>query len=98
MASLRAVGQTLCKQIIAAVYPDGADKPSVADHLIRVVHGWPLLSEMAKDMEAGNAQVSVCPRPGASSTTPLPDWQTLEIQPATLTAGVEGQTLTLGGA
>ncbi len=98
MADLSEVSDALVDAIVQAAYPDGTDKPSVADCGIDVYVGWPEPETLEAKLDAGHVQISVFPRPDERVRLHVSsDWQTLSIHPPTLTATVEGQTVILGG-
>ncbi|CCD29929.1 Putative phage protein [Candidatus Glomeribacter gigasporarum BEG34] len=98
MADLAEVEQALVKLISQAAYPNGVDQPSVAGCDIAVFQGWPKFEALSAALDAGHVQISVFPRPDERVTVPVSStWQTLSIQPPTLTATVEGERVRLGG-
>jgi hypothetical protein len=64
MADITDVAQALVQAIANAIYPDGADKPSVCGLPVIVYQGWPDPQQLAADLVAGKAHVSVWPLPG----------------------------------
>src|SRR5260363_389000 len=98
MADLAEVEQALVKLISQAAYPNGVDQPSVAGCDIAVFQGWPKFEALSAALDAGHVQISVFPRPDERGTVPVSStWQTLSIQPPTLTAPVAGERGRLGG-
>lgn len=98
MASITDVCNAIVAKIAAVVYPNGTGQASVSGFDIRVFEGWPNPQGLDGDLAAGKCQVSVFPLGTEKNTSRYPkDWQTLSIMPATLTAVISSQTITIGG-
>jgi hypothetical protein len=99
MATCIEVGQALVQRIVAAVYPNGLDQPSVAPGAVRVFQGWPEPQALEQNSKVRAVQVSVFPRAEEQVTVPVSaTWEPLQINPPTLTVTVHEDTFTLGGA
>lgn len=98
MASLSDVLNTLTDMVADAVYPNGEMQPSVAGVPVDIFPGWPVRNKLDDTLKAGNAMVSVFPTNKARATKKFPaDYQQIAETPATLTAMVIGDTVTIGG-
>lgn len=101
MADISDVEQTIVDVVAGILYPAGAGQPSVLPGAAAVIihRGWPLANDLDRDLAAGRSHVSVWPRGGTEvNTSPYPDdWQDVFITPSTLTAVVQGRTVTIGG-
>lgn len=98
MADLSDVEQALVGLIAAALYPNGTSQPSAVTAACRIYRGWPMPKALEEDLRAGIVNVSVFP---TNIYQALPhystDWQTQTVPATTITATVNGQTVTLSG-
>lgn len=65
MTDVAAALVTLCAGII---YPNGTGSPSITGDPILIYQGWPNAVQLAKDLKAGKAHVSVFPAPQSRVT------------------------------
>ncbi|WP_052382186.1 hypothetical protein [Paraburkholderia kururiensis] len=99
MADLSDVGNVLAGVISGFLYPNGTSAQSVPGFPVKVYPGWPDPATLDADMAAGAAHVSIFPHPNGRNTTRHPgDWQTVVAPTQTLTATVNGTSITIGGA
>lgn len=102
MADISDVEQTIVDVVAGILYPAGTGQPSALPGAAAVIvhRGWPMANDLDRDLAAGKSHVSVWPRGGTEvNTTPYPDdWQDVFITPSTLTAVVQGRTITIGGS
>lgn len=61
MADLSQVRNTIAQNVATAVYPNGTSQPSVCGIPVTVVAGWPIRTNLDKELQLGNAMVSVYP-------------------------------------
>ena len=80
-------------------YPNGIAQPSITGRLIIVYRGWPPQPALQADIGRGTSCVSIYARPRASrNTTRYPQaWQQASAGIATITATVNGWSVTFGG-
>lgn len=98
MADLSDVLETLYQQTITAVYPDGLSSPSVAGVDVTIVKGWPVRNRLDEQMKSGKALVSIFPTNKEKVVTKFErKFQTVSVSDPTLSAGVSGNTVTIGG-
>lgn len=99
MAGVKQVLDMAYNQVISAVYPNGTSQPSIAGIDVTIIEGWPIRNKLDDVLRAGNAMISVFD--GGKSRTAIKfvgqEYQTVSINPATITADVSGQTVTIGG-
>jgi hypothetical protein len=88
--------KTLC---VAAIYPNGTGGASIVNTTVGVVRGWPTANDLDTELGAGQAIVSIFPPEGMErNTTRWPREEQLLTAPVhTLTAAVDGNTITIGG-
>lgn len=100
MADQSDVEQALADLIAGALYPSGADAPSLPGPLCRVYRGWPSPAALDADLAAGHVNVTVFPAGGGfRNTTRYPvAWSDAAQQPPALTAVVAGDGVTFGGS
>jgi hypothetical protein len=93
VADQEAVSATLAAQI-ASLLTDAA-----TPYATRVFPGWPVTSDLERDLRAGAAQVSVFAMPGASSnvTRHEPNWKLFTPSVVTTTFVATGGRVTFGG-
>ncbi|HNC11731.1 MAG TPA: hypothetical protein PLF59_08160 [Cyclobacteriaceae bacterium] len=98
MAGLWDVADTLAGLVEQAVYPAGTSQPSVAGVDVTIFVGWPVREVLDDTLKAGKAMVSIYPTDKERYVTKFERvFQTVSISPATLTAIVSGNTVTIGG-
>ena len=99
MADIDDLLNDLTTLIAGVIYPNGTSHASVVGAKVRVYPGWPVPNALETDLQAGNAHVSIYPRPEERNTTRYATaYGEATIRPATLTADVSGNTVTIGGA
>ncbi len=99
MADSSDVSTALVAAVSQAVYPNGTGQASITGFPAVSYPGWPFPGVLDTDIRAGKNHISVYPRPEERNTTRFPmDWQTLSTTAATLTLGISGQTITVGGS
>jgi predicted outer membrane repeat protein len=100
MADIADVENGLASIVAAAVYPSGTGAASIAGVGVKIYRGWPVARNLDVDLKAGLAHVTIFPPRGLERITSrgLGDWKVLARTPATITATVAGNTVTLGGA
>jgi hypothetical protein len=83
-----------------ALYPNGINFPSIANCDIRIFPGWPIPETLDADLTARKAQVSVYPLMSRATTRFDTSWQTISINPATITLSTNAAVtqVTVGGA
>jgi hypothetical protein len=89
----------LTELVAGALYPNGPGSSSVvAPARVKVYPGWPVPNVLDTDLLAGNAHVSIYPRPEERNTTRYEGrYQENAITPPTLTAVVIADSITIGG-
>lgn len=99
MADQSDVETALAGMISAALYPSGADQPSLPGPLCRIYRGWPNSAALDDDLAAGWINVTVFPSGGAvRNTTRYPTaWSASPRQP-TLTFSIGASSVTFGGS
>lgn len=98
MADLSDVLVKLEDLITQAVYPNGIDQPSVAGVGVVIEQGWPIRSKLDISLTMGNAHVSVFPTNKERVVTKFERvFIPIQKTPATISATVLGQTVTIGG-
>jgi len=98
MADQSDVEEALASIISAALYPNGTAKPSIPGPDCRIYRGWPNSSALDADLTAGIVNVTVFATGGSTRTTTRysEQWIGVPAQP-TLTALIDGTTITFGG-
>lgn len=98
MSDLSAVLQQITQNLVTPIYPNGTGQPSVAGVQVTIEQGWPIRTQLDKDLEAGNAHVSVFP---LNQERVVTKFQRLDIPliqtAATLVLTVSGYTVTITG-
>ena len=98
MADIDDVLTALGNLIANAIYPNGTNHSSSVAAQIKIYPGWPVPNALDTDIAAGNAHISIFPRPEERNTTRYPaEFQASTVSPATLSATVSGHTVTIGG-
>lgn len=98
MADMTEVADALVGIIAAVVYPNGIGQPPAGGVQAKIYQGWPDPAQLAKDLAAHVAHISVFPTAQEKVTTRrFPDWQQITAPAPTLTATVAGNTVTIGG-
>jgi hypothetical protein len=92
------VEAALAAAVAGALYPQGAAEASAAGIDCRAYRGWPTAAALEADLAAGVAHVSVQPMAAGfrDTTRYLGEWQGTP-PPVTLTATVDGETVTFAG-
>jgi len=100
MATFSDVQTALQSLVMAAVYPNGINNPSVANVGIRIETGWPTPSALDQRLQTGKALVSIYQPTGMGRnvTRFFPEWKAYSVTPAQLTLTITGNTITVGGA
>jgi hypothetical protein len=85
--------------VTAVIYPNGTALPSIVNTGVKIFRGWPNSAGLDADLAAGLANVSIFPPPGLErNTTRYPRQNRRLAKPVhTLTATVNGNTITIGG-
>lgn len=96
ISDIEAALVTLCG---TTLYPNGNSNPSITGNNIRIYRGWPNSGQLDTDLAAGVSHVTVAEQAGYSRLTGgyLCDSPINVMNAVTLTAGVAGSTVTLGG-
>lgn len=98
MADLSDVQNALVTLAAQTIYPNGTAQPSIATAPVIIYAGWPSSARLDDDLAAGKVHVSVYARPEERNTTRYSrDWQTVSINPATITLTATVNTVTVGG-
>ncbi len=99
MADQSEVEAVLVGLVGAAVYPAGVLAPSVLGRVVRVYRGWPVGAALDRDLAAGHVNITVFPdASGQVATTRWPDgYEVPVVAVPTVTVGVAGETVTIGG-
>jgi hypothetical protein len=94
------VEQVFVELVENVVYPNGTSQPSIVNAGVKIYRGWPVSANLDADLLAGVANISIFPPEGMErNTTRWPrDEQLLTAPVHTLTAMVNGNTITIGGA
>lgn len=105
MADLSQVRDTIKAIVAAAIYPTGTSNPSAilqgeTPVPCQIVAGWPVKDQLAQNLAAGVATVSIWPVNGAERNTSrfARVYTALSNPPPTITATVAADAVTLGGA
>jgi hypothetical protein len=98
MADQSDVEIALVNVVAAALYPNSTDQASVPGPECRIYRGWPNSASLDADLAAGKINVTVFPGGGESrSTTRYAEHWMGDPPRPTLTAIVDGTTVTFGG-
>lgn len=98
MADLTDVQNALVAMVEQAVYPNGISQPSVVGVDVSIFPGWPVRNVLDEEMKAGKAMISVFTTNKVKDVTKFERvFQDVEELPATITANVLGNVVTLGG-
>ena len=99
MADISDVEEALCGLILAATYPNGIASPSITGPTIKIFRGWPINKTLNVDLQNGTQNVSVFSRANSTRDTSryTRQWRTISTTPPTMTVGVAGMQVTLGG-
>lgn len=101
MADISDVEQAIVNLAASVLYPNGPAQPSaLPGHAPVVVHrGWPLSTDLDRDLPAGKSHVSVWPKGGTErNVTKYPeDYQELSRDTPSLTVSVQSNKITIGG-
>lgn len=101
MADVTDVADALVAIVAAAIYPNGIGQASAAGVACKIYQGWPQPPELDADLaqSVNKVHVSVYPRDDEKHVDQYPNSaQTITVNPATLTATISGQQITIGGA
>lgn len=98
MADLSQVRDTIAQNLVTPIYPNGTNQPSIAGVAVTINAGWPIRTNLDKQLQLGNAMVSVYPMKQERVLTPFqrifePNIKTLP----TLTATATTNSVTIGG-
>lgn len=98
MADLSQVRDTIAQNLVTPIYPNGTSQPSIANLPVTIVSGWPIRTNLDKELQLGHAMVSVYPMRQERPVTKfqrnyLPNTAT----PPTLVATVGHYTVTITG-
>lgn len=61
MSDLSQVRDTIAQNLQTPIYPNGVNSPSVAGVPVTIVAGWPIRTNLDKELQQGRAMVSVYP-------------------------------------
>lgn len=99
MADQSDVKAAIVGVLAALIYPDGTSSPPAQGVPAQIIPGWPLPALLDQLMTAGIACVWVYARPEVKNVSNYSDdWKTQSITPASITATVSGNTVTIGGS
>ncbi len=99
MADLSDVSNALVTLVTGVVYPNGTSQPSITGNPVLVYRGWPNMTQLKTDLQAGKAHVSIFPSTSQQrhKSTAFSDW-TVATPPAnTLALSVSAQTVMVNG-
>lgn len=98
MPGIYAVLNTLAQQVENACYPAGIMSPSVTGNQITIEAGFPIRTQLDKDLQLGYSHVFVYPDVKQRAITKFErEYLPLQKTPATLVATVSGMTVTITG-
>jgi hypothetical protein len=101
LADISDVENAIVILVSSVLYPNGTTYPSALPGASPVVihRGWPLPTDLDRDIPAGKSHVSVFTRGGEERNTTRynEDWQEVSRDVATLTAVVQNNTIAIGG-
>lgn len=100
MADISDVTTALAAIAASAIYPNGTSSPSVAGIPVMIYPGWPEKTQLDNDIAVNKAHVSIFPTNMERVTSRFrADYQTLSVNPATITLSVNNAetTITVGG-
>jgi hypothetical protein len=100
MADASDVANTLVNLVAGIVYPNGSAQPSIVGTTVGIERGWPIPDELQTQLNNNQCIVSIFGPPGMErNTTRYPRQEFITARPVhTLTATVEGNTITIGGS
>ena len=99
MADQTDVETSLVNLLVGVAYPNGTSQAPGQGYPVLAMPGWPTPETVDATMATGKICCWVYSRPEVRETTRFPyQWQTQGITPATITATVSGNTVTIGGA
>lgn len=99
MADQTDVENAIVGLLAGVIYPNGISQPPGQGVVAQIFPGWPTPAKIDTLMASGTACVWVYARPEVKEKTNYPmEWQAPVIVPPTLTANVNGNTVTIGGA
>ena len=83
MADLSDVSNALVTLVTGVVYPNGTGQPSITGNPVLVYSGWPNMTQLKTDLQAGKAHVSIFPSTSHQrhKSTAFSDW-TVATPPA----------------
>ena len=98
MAGLQDVINVLGGLVQQAVYPTGIMNPSIIGSDVIIEGGWPIRSQLDKDLQEGKAHISIFPTNNTRDTTRFERvYQPLQQSAATITATVTDNKVLIGG-
>lgn len=102
MSDLSDVMNVLAQTVAGALYPNGAPgktTPSVAGPVASIYPGWPNPQQLDVDLPQGIVHVNIYPwKQDRNTTRYMETWQVSAAPAPTITAIINGVTVTLGGA
>lgn len=102
MSDLSDVMNVLAQTVAGALYPtgiSGAGAPSIAGQVASIYPGWPNPQQLDVDLPKGIVHVNIYPwKQDRNTTRYMETWQVSAAPAPTITANVDGVTVTLGGA
>lgn len=100
MSDLYDVQTALANLAQSAIYPNGANNPSIVNRSVRIFPGWPIPAKLDSDLIAGNVQISIFPQDVARVSTRFQtDWYVTQQNSPTLGMTVNNSlgTVTITG-
>lgn len=98
MVSLGQVLTVLTNLVTSAVYPNGTGSASTAGVDTTIIAGWPIRNKIDEILRANKALISVFPTNKQKVVTKFERiYQPVTISEPTITADIDGNTITLGG-
>lgn len=100
MSDLSQVRDVIAQNLNTPVYPNGLNNPSIAGVPVTIYSGWPIRTELDKQLQLGNAVVSVYPKNQERDVTKFQRiFQSNTVTPATLvlTVNSRAETITITG-
>ena len=99
MADVSDVENALCALIESVVYPNGVTSDSVTATVVKIYRGWPSNRTLNTDLGSGSDTVTVfsCDHSTKNTSRYGRTWQPLAVVAPTITAMVDGSTVTLSG-
>ena len=98
MADLSQVLSTIGQNLETPIYPNGLLSPSIVGVQVTIETGWPIRSQLDRDLEDGKVHVSVYPTNTERVVTKFQrNFESLTLTAPTITLTVVNNTVTVGG-